>query len=145
MHNALVGLNGKACAPAHCRAWGWGMLWASLLLIAIGGVGLGGCSELLDEDYAVAAEAQHAPRLPVPNRALLTPPRPPNCEGKPASSGGDSPYYAGEDVAALRTKLEADKECYRKAELKTRERLKQLQAATAEMVRGLQRLEQDDP
>jgi hypothetical protein len=111
------------------------------LLIAIGGMALGGCAEL--EDYAAAEERAH--RLPVPNPALLKPPRPPNCEGKPASSGGDSPYYAGDDVAALRAKLEADKECYRKAEMRTRERLKKLQAATAEMVRGLQRLEGDDP
>lgn len=133
--------SGVSCASSLPPAQSRSVHLHRLLLTAIGVVALGGCAEICDDDYRVPLAAERARRIPVPDRALLSSPHEPDCEGKPAASG-DSPKPNAD--AALRTKLENDKECYRKAEIKAREQLKRLQASTAKMIEAARRLEQVD-
>jgi hypothetical protein len=81
--------------------------------------------------------------IPLPNRALLTPPAEFNCELKAASpdeapaqsSPGLPPAQADADTA-LRAKLDYERQCYRHAEMILRDRLLLLQARAGETIRA---------
>ena len=85
--------------------------------------------------------AKVKPKAAPPDRALLETPPEPDCgvqksPGRPqtASAATQSiPDSAGDPNAdlALRIKLEYERECYRQAEARTRDRLKQLQTSKA--------------
>jgi hypothetical protein len=81
--------------------------------------------------------------IPLPNRALLTPPAEFNCEINAASpdeapgksSPGPPPAQADADTA-LRAKLDYERQCYRHAEMILRDRLLLLQAQTGETIKA---------
>jgi hypothetical protein len=81
--------------------------------------------------------------IPLPNRALLTPPAEFNCELKAVSpdeapgqsSPGLPPAQADADTA-LRAKLDYERQCYRHAEMILRDRLLLLQAQTGETIKA---------
>jgi Protein of unknown function (DUF3551) len=81
--------------------------------------------------------------IPLPNRALLAPPPKFNCDFKDASSDeargqsspGPPPAHADPD-AALRAKLDHERQCYRHAEMILRDCLLLLQAPAGEMIRA---------
>jgi hypothetical protein len=130
-------------------ATGWLPLVAAALLVQAGCA-----SDHSDYGYAVSpasasvAKKPSAKRVPSPDQALLAPQRKPDCESgaaiaetahtpegaQPASSASD----AGVDMA-LRIKLEYERECYKQAEIRARERLLRLQAWTAETVKASDR------
>jgi hypothetical protein len=131
---------------------------------------LGGCAQDFDEDYGVYYSANSAaqqrtakikPKIPLPDRALLETPAEPDCgaaqaprrPGRPesatATAGLATPTAAEEGAAgdgnadlALRIKLEYERECYRQAEARMRDRLKQLQAFTTQTVKAVKGTEQ---
>ena len=101
------------------------------------------------------------PQIPLPDRALLEAPAEPDCgaaqgprrPGRPesatATAGLATPAAAEEGAAndanadlALRIKLEYERECYRQAEARMRDRLKQLQASTTQTVKAVKGTEQ---
>jgi hypothetical protein len=101
------------------------------------------------------------PQIPLPDRALLETPAEPDCgaaqgprrPGRPesatATAGLATPTAAEEGAAgdanadlALRIKLEYERECYRQAEARMRDRLKQLQASTTQTVKAVKGTEQ---
>jgi len=101
------------------------------------------------------------PQIPLPDRALLEAPAEPDCgaaqgprrPGRPesatATAGLATPTAAEEGAAndanadlALRIKLEYERECYRQAEARMRDRLKQLQASTTQTVKAVKGTEQ---
>jgi hypothetical protein len=126
---------------------------------------LGGCAQDFDEDYGVYHSANSAapqrtakakPKIPLPDRALLEIPPEPDCsaaqapkrpgrpQGATATAGLATPAAAEEGTAgdanadlALRIKLEYERECYRQAEARMRDRLKQLQASTSQTVKAV--------
>jgi hypothetical protein len=81
--------------------------------------------------------------IPLPNRALLTPPAEFNCEINAArpdeapdqSSPGLPPAQADADTA-LRAKLDYERQCYRHAEMILRDRLLLLQARAGETIKA---------
>lgn len=83
--------------------------------------------------------------VPVPARALLAPPAKPDCEAdtadeqRVASLAPPAPDTNAD--LALRIKLEYERECYRQAEARMRERLQQLQASTGETIKAVQEME----
>jgi BA14K-like protein len=84
--------------------------------------------------------------VPLPDQTLLTPPAEFNCEFKAASpdeargqsSPGPAPAQADPD-AALRAKLDYERQCYRHAEMILRDRLLGLQAAIGETIKAVNR------
>ena len=102
------------------------------------------------------------PQIPLPDQALLESPAEPDCgaaqaprrPGRPesatATAGLATPAAASDGGAsddanadlAIRIKLEYERECYRQAEARTRERLKQLQASTTQTVKAVKGAEQ---
>jgi Protein of unknown function (DUF3551) len=78
-------------------------------------------------------------QIPLPNRALLTPPAEFNCEINAAAPGqsspGPPPAQADADTA-LRAKLDYERQCYRHAEMILRDRLLLLQAQTGETIKA---------
>jgi len=100
-------------------------------------------------------------QIPLPDRALLEAPAEPDCgaaqaprrPGRPenatATAGLATPAAAEEGAAgdgnadlALRIRLEYERECYRQAEARMRDRLKQLQASTTQTVKAVKGTEQ---
>jgi hypothetical protein len=75
--------------------------------------------------------------IPLPSQDLLAAPPQFDCEFKTTRGQAD----AGTDVA-MRMKLDYERECYRHAEIISRDRLRQLQAAAGEMIEGVNRSEQ---
>jgi Protein of unknown function (DUF3551) len=81
--------------------------------------------------------------IPLPNPALLAAPPKFNCDFKDASpdeargqsSPGPPPAHPDPE-AALRAKLDHERQCYRHAEMILRDRLLQLQAPAGEMIRA---------
>jgi hypothetical protein len=109
-----------------------------------------------DPDDAPPARraAREAPPIPLPPKALLTAQPVPDCEAKsseptPAQQvGSDAPAPAQSDAEAalaLRIRLEYERECYRRAERRVRERLQQLQAATRDTLKALNAADQLKP
>jgi hypothetical protein len=84
--------------------------------------------------------------IPLPDRTLLAPPAEFNCEFKAASpneapgqsSPGPAPAQADPN-AALRAKLDYERQCYRHAEMILRDRLLRLQAAVGETIMAVNR------
>jgi hypothetical protein len=102
---------------------------------------LAGCAEYDDfpnRPLAEVADARNGTTQVVwrRSRALLSPPRKPECD---AEAAGNPPVATGDGNAdlALRIKLEYERECYRQAELRVRRQLKALQAAVSEEVAAL--------
>ena len=77
---------------------------------------------------AKAGSAGKAPAL-LPDRALLAPQSPPNCEFKGTGAGEE----------ALRAKLDYERQCYRHAELIVRNRLRLLQDAVEDAIKVAKR------
>ena len=101
-------------------------------------------------DSPVGSKRQTAKKaIPLPSQALLVPVRKPDCEGaeQPASSDAAAavvpPQPETNTDLALRIKLEYERECYRQAESRVRERLQKLQASASETVKAVKQLEQD--
>jgi hypothetical protein len=84
--------------------------------------------------------------IPLPDRALLATPPEFACEFKDAGRDGASgagPSPAGTQAdAALRRKLEYERQCYRHAEMILRDRLLRLQASLGETATAIDRGEQ---
>jgi hypothetical protein len=79
------------------------------------------------------------PSIPLPRRALLTPPSDVDCTFKDSSNAADSapsPTPA-EAVAAVRMKLDYERQCYRHNEIILRNGLEQLQAAVGETIKAV--------
>jgi hypothetical protein len=79
------------------------------------------------------------PSIPLPRRALLTPPQDVDCTFKDSSNAADSapsPTPA-EAVAAVRMKLDYERQCYRHNEIILRNGLEQLQAAVGETIKAV--------
>ena len=151
-----------------CRAQA-GSLAASrplVLAIAVLGAAASGCAPLYHDDDFARPRTRSASRVPLPKAALLAPQAPPDCgEAKTADArpaAGDSKRMASAVVRepasaapvppspdaernaelALRIKLEYERECYRQAEVRVRERLHQLQSSVGETVKSVNRTEQ---
>jgi BA14K-like protein len=84
--------------------------------------------------------------IPLPDPTLLAPPAEFDCEFKTASpneargqsSPGPAPAHADPD-AALRAKLDYERQCYRHAEMILRDRLLGLQAAVGKTIKAINR------
>jgi hypothetical protein len=95
-----------------------------------------------DAKTAHSAEPGARALIPLPDPTLLAPPAEFDCEFKTASpdeargqsSPGPAPAHANPD-AALRAKLDYERQCYRHAEMILRDRLLGLQAAVGETTR----------
>jgi len=84
-------------------------------------------------------------RIPIPSASLLKQQPEPLCEYRPSeksetraldsSKGGDP----AADAAALRTKLDYERQCYRHAEMIARQRLHALQASVGTTISAIQR------
>ena len=77
--------------------------------------------------------------IPLPGRALLTPPPDFDCEfkaGAPDDAGG-APRAQADIDAALRVKLDYERQCYRHAEMILRDGLRQLQASVGETIKSV--------
>jgi hypothetical protein len=84
--------------------------------------------------------------VPRPDRALLAPPAEFNCEFKSNDDGRGPPQPSqgaqSNPDAALRMKLDYEQQCYRHAEMISRERLRRLQAALGETIKAVDRIRQ---
>jgi hypothetical protein len=84
------------------------------------------------------------PRIPAPGAELLKPQPEPACEYKAADQGAtrtmESPK-GGDPAAeaALRTKLDYERQCYRHAEIIVRQRLHELQASLRVSMQAIER------
>jgi hypothetical protein len=96
----------------------------------LGALVLAGC--------AAAPPWRFAAPVPLPSRALLAAPRQPDCEYRRIGLG-DTMLESDEDAA--RHKLEYERQCYRRAEMMMRARLRRLQASVAQTVKAVRRNE----
>ena len=133
------------------------------LAIACFAAPLAGCAPPYYDDDFSRPRARSEARVPLPRAALLSPQSPPDCGER---NGGDQPTArsapkrvtdavvpeaasaamvppgpaADRDVElAARIKLEYERECYRQAELRVRERLRQLQSSVGETIKPVDR------
>ena len=93
-----------------------------------------------------AANAQQGKRaqsrIPVPSAALLKSQPDPACEYKADKVGRPDNPKSGDaegDAAALRAKLDYERQCYRHAEIIVRQRLHALQASVRVTMRAIER------
>jgi hypothetical protein len=98
---------------------------APVLAAVLGAQALAGCT--------TAPARPAAASIPLPRRALLAPPPKPACELQKIGLGDTVPNA---DEAARR-KLDDERQCYRRAEMMMRARLRQLQAAVAETIKAV--------
>jgi hypothetical protein len=89
-------------------------------------------------------DAGARPALPLPDPALLASPAEFDCEFRTANLDGtgdarQTSGQAGSAEAALRMKLDYERQCYRHADMIARNRLRNLQAAAGETIRAGQR------
>lgn len=113
------------------------------LAAAIGAAGLVGCAACLDDIHAMfptktdTLARRSVTRIPLPDQALLTAHPEPDCESKSAAAqdGNEEQSGANADLA-LRIKLEYERACYRRAGMRIRERLQQLQASVAATIKA---------
>src|SRR5262245_6068638 len=85
------------------------------------------------------AQPGSRPSIPLPRRTLLTPPPDVDCkfkDGSDAADGAPSPTPA-EAVAAVRMKLDYERQCYRHNEFILLNGLEQLQAAVGETIKAV--------
>jgi hypothetical protein len=83
-------------------------------------------------DIGAPAAKASIPRF---DQALLTPPPEFNCEFKTANVDGGAQTDPGTD-AALRMKLDYERQCYQHAEMIMRNRLLELQSSVGEMIKA---------
>jgi hypothetical protein len=129
------------------RAW----LIAGACVLALA---LAGCAPDYDaytdavSERAVTRPKKHvaAKPVPLPNQALLAPQRQPDCEAEMADAQRLASLAPLEPDAnadlALRIKLEYERECYRQAEMRVRDRLQKLQASTTDTIKAVKQMEQ---
>jgi hypothetical protein len=90
---------------------------------------------------AAVSTARPGPRpsIPLPSRTLLTPPLDVDCTFKDSSdAAGSAPSPTpAEAVAAVRMKLDYERQCYRHNEIILRNDLEQLQAAVGETIKAV--------
>jgi hypothetical protein len=99
------------------------------------------------------ADAQQAkrgqPRIPIPDTALLKAQPAPTCEyraGEPvAAPQNPKPGDPAAAEAALRTKLDYERQCYRHAEMIVRQRLHALQASVQGTIAAIRRGQRAKP
>ena len=139
---------------------------ALVLAIAVLGAATSGCAPPYHGDDFPRPRTRSQSRVPLPKAALLAPQAAPDCgEAKTADArpaAGNSKRMASAAVPepassatvppspdadrnaelALRIKLEYERECYRQAEMRVRERLHQLQSSIGETVKSVNRTEQ---
>ena len=138
-----------------------------VLAMAVLGAAVSGCApSFYDDDVEMARpRVRSESRRPLPRAALLAPQNAPDCGeakadnppvardskrmasslGSEASSADVVPPNADTDrnaELALRIKLEYERECYRQAEIRVRNRLRQLQGAVGETIKAVDRAEQ---
>jgi hypothetical protein len=124
------------------------------------------------DSTAATRSARARPKIAVPDRALLVAPAEPDCgtataqqvsdrdrtrvarygsETTPADGADERTAAAGTSESArvdpnadlaLRIKLEYERECFRQAEMRVRDRLKQLQTSTAQTIKTIKSAEQ---
>jgi hypothetical protein len=85
------------------------------------------------------AQPGSKPSIPLPRRTLLTPPPDLDCTFKDSSDAADGapkPTPA-EAIAAVRMKLDYERQCYRHNEIILRNGLEQLQAAVGETIKAV--------
>ena len=85
------------------------------------------------------AQPGSKPSIPLPRRTLLTPPPDLDCTFKDSSDAADSapsPTPA-QAIAAVRMKLDYERQCYRHNEIILRNGLEQLQAAVGETIKAV--------
>jgi hypothetical protein len=85
------------------------------------------------------AQPGSRPSIPLPRRALLTPPPDVDCTFKDSSDAADSAPSStpAQAVAAVRTKLDYERQCYRHSEIILLNGLEQLQAAVGETIKAV--------
>jgi hypothetical protein len=127
---------------------------------------LAGCAQDFDfdEDYGAQPASKSStpkrtarakPKVPLPDNALLETPAAPDCgvsqtakrptQAETASASAELTTQSLPDSAtqdanaelATRIKLEYERECYRQAEARVRDRLKQLQASTSQSLKAV--------
>jgi CHASE2 domain-containing sensor protein len=96
-----------------------------VLAAVLGAQALAGCAAVPARPAAVA--------IPLPSRALLAAPPPPDCEFRRIGLGDT--VLDGDEPA--RRKLEHERQCYRRAEMKMRARLRRLQTSVAATVKAI--------
>ena len=147
--------------PSQCTAWR-----ALALTVTLFAPAVSGCAFPFHAEDLARPRSRSASRPSLPRAALLSPQRPPDCgeantaDPGPAALGPKRaastvgveptsvammPPKADEDRSAdlaLRIKLEYERECYRQAEIRVRDRLRQLQGAVSETIKSVNRTEQ---
>lgn len=122
-----------------------------------------GCVPAYYEDDFPRPRARSQEKVPLPRAALLSPQGPPDCgegiAGDQRTAGSDPKRTTGAAVPdavsaamvppgaavdrdlelAARIKLEYERECYRQAEMRVRERLRQLQSSVGETIKAIDR------
>ena len=85
------------------------------------------------------AQPRSTPSIPLPRRTLLTPPPDFDCTFMDSSGAADSAARPtpAEAVAAVRMKLDYERQCYRHNEMLLRNGLEQLQAALGETIKAV--------
>ena len=138
------------------------------LVVAITALGaaVSGCAPPYHDDDFARPRTRSESRVPLPRAALLSPQSAPDCEEpktadarptagdpkrmastvvpEPASAAMVRPNPDADKNAelALRVKLEYERECYRQAEIRVRDRLRQLQSSVSETIKSVNRTEQ---
>jgi hypothetical protein len=139
---------------------------ALVLVIAFCGAAVSGCAPPYHEDDFARPRVRSEAKVPLPRAVLLSPQGPPDCGetntadpraaaedskqltstvATEAASGAMVPPKADADrnaELAVRIKLEYERECYRQAEIRVRDRLRQLQGSVSETIKSINRVEQ---
>ena len=114
---------------------------------------LAGCCdpEFAGHGYTMGDTAHAGPlfgsslKIPLPGQALLAAQSAPNCEYN-ASRGDNGPGQRQKSQSdideAYRVKLEHERECYREAEMRARQRLQHLQTSIGKTINAVNRREQ---
>jgi hypothetical protein len=103
-----------------------------LVAVLLCAAALAGCAA------AAPAWVGGAASMPLSARALLAPPRKPDCAFHEMGLGDTIPNAA----ETAHRNLDYERRCYRRAEMQMRARLQRLQAAVAESIRAVERREQ---
>jgi len=135
----VEGKQGASIPLLFGRSREWHVLATTLC-----GVVLAGCGPGHGEQGPVRPAARA--HIPVPGAALLEPQRVPACDYKGAGpeqailrKPHDPKAADAAAEAALRTKLDYERQCYRHAELIVRQRLHALQASVRATIRAIDR------
>jgi hypothetical protein len=131
----------------------------SICLVSLGAFLLLGCAAEYSQQGSRPQSAKSI--IPLPERALMQPQGEPGCESEAprekSSEGGAEQRQSqrewepnhkqgqGDTNAALglRIRLEYERDCFRRAELQTRDRLHRLQAAVGKTIKTVKRIERN--